>query len=129
MRIVRYAEDGVARVGIRLDGTIVPAGCDTVSALIRDGADALNAAAKSARQAQAEGRIAAPERLLAPLERPGRMFFCGVNYADHVAEVPNRAYPKEPSIFAKAVIEIWGRAIRSFLPERGSGQTTKPSWE
>jgi 2,4-diketo-3-deoxy-L-fuconate hydrolase len=119
MRIVRYTEEGIPRVGVRLDGEIVPAGCDTVSALIRDGADALNAAAKTARQAQAEGRMATPERLLAPLERPGRMFFCGVNYADHVAEVPNRAYPKEPSIFVKAVIEISGPGDPIVLPRDG----------
>src|SRR5581483_12011657 len=61
------------------------------------------------------------DRLLCPLERPGRLFFCGVNYSDHVDEVPNRSYPKEPSIFIKAVAELTGPGDPIVLPREGLG--------
>jgi 2-keto-4-pentenoate hydratase/2-oxohepta-3-ene-1,7-dioic acid hydratase in catechol pathway len=118
MRIVRYEDEGIARVGVLLDGAIAPAGADSVGALIRGGDDALDAAAKYAQAANANGGSVEPGRLLAPVERPGRMFFCGVNYADHVAEVPGRAYPKEPSIFVKAVIDITGPGAPIVLPRQ-----------
>ena len=119
MRIVRYQDSGVTHVGVRRDGQVFPTGFKTVAELIRGGDDALAAASAHAEGALDRGVV--PGRLLAPVERPGRMFFCGVNYADHVAEVPDRPYPTEPSIFAKAVVEVSGPGDPIVLPREGLG--------
>ncbi len=40
-------------------------------------------------------------RLLAPIPRPGKLLCVGVNYRDHVLEVPKRSLPDEPFVFSK----------------------------
>src|SRR5262249_42715542 len=40
-------------------------------------------------------------QLQAPIPRPGKILCAGVNYRDHVLEVPGRSLPDEPSFFAK----------------------------
>jgi 2-keto-4-pentenoate hydratase/2-oxohepta-3-ene-1,7-dioic acid hydratase in catechol pathway len=40
-------------------------------------------------------------RLLAPVPRPGKILCVGVNYRDHVLEVPGRSLPDEPFVFSK----------------------------
>jgi 2,4-diketo-3-deoxy-L-fuconate hydrolase len=121
VRIVRYLNGDAAAVGMRVDGGVVPIGSSSVLELIRGGAPALEEADEQGLRAQREGRTVVPERLLAPLPRPSRLFFCGVNYHDHVREVPGRSTPTEPSIFVKAVVEVTGPGDPIVLPRDGLG--------
>lgn len=47
-------------------------------------------------------------RLMAPIPRPGKILCTGVNYRDHLTEVPGRGAPRVPSIFAKLPSNVVG---------------------
>ncbi|MBS1860264.1 MAG: fumarylacetoacetate hydrolase family protein [Actinobacteria bacterium] len=109
MRLVTYTTPtGAAAVGVRGEDGILPTGEADMLALIRGGAAALERARAGAERAREAGEAIADATLLAPLPRPGRMLFCGINYHDHVREVPGRSVPSEPKIFAKIVPEATG---------------------
>jgi 2-keto-4-pentenoate hydratase/2-oxohepta-3-ene-1,7-dioic acid hydratase in catechol pathway len=46
-------------------------------------------------------RALASVQLMAPIPRPGKILCAGVNYRDHLTEVPGRSAPRVPSIFSK----------------------------
>ncbi|WP_174278784.1 fumarylacetoacetate hydrolase family protein [Sphingomonas bacterium] len=88
MKLVRYKQDGTARVGaVKADG-IVPLdaiGLSTMAAVIDGGQAALDRIADHVGTAAPAVALADAE-LLAPIERPGKYLAIGMNYAKHVAE-------------------------------------------
>jgi 2-keto-4-pentenoate hydratase/2-oxohepta-3-ene-1,7-dioic acid hydratase in catechol pathway len=55
-------------------------------------------------------------RLLAPIPRPGKVLCVGVNYKDHVLEVPGRSLPDEPFVFSKLPSVVIGPYDRIVHP-------------
>lgn len=105
MRLVRFERDGGTVVGARVDGgVVVPTRFADVVDLAAAGPDGL----AEVRRAVAQEAPVAPGRLLAPLARPGKMLFCGVNYAEHAEENPDAVLPKEPYFFSKLSSAIVG---------------------
>ena len=88
MKLVRYRQDGAARVGAVKDDGIVsldPIGFATMAAVIDGGKAALGRIADHLATATAEVALADAE-LLAPVERPGKYLAIGMNYAKHLEE-------------------------------------------
>jgi 2-keto-4-pentenoate hydratase/2-oxohepta-3-ene-1,7-dioic acid hydratase in catechol pathway len=110
MRLVSF-EGGL---GARVDGGVAPTGYATLAELLRDG----EAGLERARAAAERGEATAPGRLGAP-HRPGKMLFCGVNFADHAEENPGAVLPREPFFFSKLPSAIVGpdQPIRIPSPE------------
>ncbi len=90
MRLLRFEQAGVVRLGV-LDGeTIVPldglAGLyPTMRTIAAGGPDALERVSRFRRLARARIPLA-DVRLLAPIERPGKYLAIGMNYRKHAAE-------------------------------------------
>jgi len=65
--------------------------------------------ARDAAEAEVERRPLAEVRLLAPLDRPGKVVAIGLNYADHAAEAAGTVTaPPVPPVFAKFPSSIIG---------------------
>lgn len=79
------------------------------------GIERLRAAAAEAAPGRGAGRV------LAPLIHPGKQIFVGVNYEDHVAELPPPwKMTEDPFIFSKLSTAIVGPGEAIFLPEEDS---------
>src|SRR5579862_9631769 len=113
MRLVTYEKDGSAAVGVRTDGGIAPAGYASMHELIRDGERGL----ERARSAAAGHERIEPDRLLAPIV-PGKLLFCGVNYASHKEENPDATLPSEPFFFSKLPSAVIGPDEPIVIPRR-----------
>lgn len=57
---------------------------------------------------QAVGDPVPDARLGPPVHRPGKMLFCGINYASHQRENPSAVLPKEPFFFSKLPSAVIG---------------------
>jgi len=97
VRLVTYTLDGETAVGIRRDGGVVPTGYSELVALILEGERGL----ERAREAVERGDPVEPERVLAPVPRPGKILCSGINYASHKEENPDAVFPEEPFFFSK----------------------------
>lgn len=104
MRLIRFEHEGGAVVGVRVDGGCVLTRFTDVVELATAGPAGL----QEARDAVAAGHLFTPGPLLAPLAKPGKMLFCGVNYAEHAEENPDAVLPKEPYFFSKLSSAIVG---------------------
>ena len=106
MKLATYTADGQTRTGIVVGDTIVASGVPgTMIDLIRDWA-----ALKPQLEAKAKAGGGVPltsVKLEAPVQRPGKIFAIGLNYADHIAE-SNMAAPERQVWFTKAQTSING---------------------
>jgi 2-keto-4-pentenoate hydratase/2-oxohepta-3-ene-1,7-dioic acid hydratase in catechol pathway len=106
MKLALFEDSGIARVGVVLGETIVPTRfqgsmIDLISAwdtMLPELADALRTV---------KPLSLSDVRLLAPVQRPGKIFAIGLNYADHIAE-SKMDTPKNQVWFTKAVTSING---------------------
>ncbi len=112
MRLVTYADETGTAVGMRVEGGIAPAGYDDMLCLIRDGEEGLRRAHEVARA----GTPRTDVRLLAPVLRPGKLLFCGINYASHKEENPDAVLPEEPNFFSKLPSAVVGPGEPIVLP-------------
>jgi len=112
MRLVTCVLDGATTVGVRAEGGVVPAGFDDMIALIRAGERGL----ERAREAAERGEPRAPERILAPIPRPGKILCSGVNYASHADENPDAVMPGEPFFFSKLPSAVIGPGEPIVIP-------------
>ncbi|MCE2841614.1 MAG: fumarylacetoacetate hydrolase family protein [Novosphingobium sp.] len=104
MKLCTYTADGQTRTGIVVDGAVIDSGVPgTMIDLIRDW-DALKPELE-ARAAAGGGVPLASVKLEAPVQRPGKIWAIGLNYADHIAE-SNMATPERQVWFTKAVTSI-----------------------
>lgn len=100
MKLCTYTADGQTRTGIVVGDQIIDSGvAGTMIDLIRDW-DRLKPALEA--KAAAGGGIAlAGVKLEAPVQRPGKIFAIGLNYADHIAE-SQMGTPERQVWFTKA---------------------------
>lgn len=104
MKLCTYTAAGQTRTGIVVGDTVIDSGVPgTMIDLIRDW-DALKPALE-ARAAAGGGVPLASVKLEAPVQRPGKIWAIGLNYADHIAE-SNMATPERQVWFTKAVTSI-----------------------
>src|SRR5215211_6114768 len=92
MRLCTYERVGRRAVGVEREGSIFPTGYEEMLALIRDGEQGLERAVRSAERAEP----VTPDRLLAPIPRPGTIFGAGMNYRTHWAEASVQVDVSEP---------------------------------
>jgi len=105
MKLATYLKDGAPRLGIVTGDSIADVGFDgsMIEAITRW--DELRPGFEQA--AQASGVPLASVTLCAPVQRPGKIFAIGLNYADHIAE-SNMAAPERQVWFTKAQTSING---------------------
>lgn len=112
MRFVTYTHGGETAVGVRRDGGVVPAGYSDLVALMLDGERGL----ERVREAAERGEPVEPERVLAPIPRPGKILCSGINYASHKQENPDAAFPDEPFFFSKLPSAVIGPGEPIVIP-------------
>ena len=100
MKLATYSANGITRTGIVVGDSIIDTGIDgTMIDLIRNW-DALKPQLE-ARAAAGGGVSLTSVKLEAPVQRPGKIFAIGLNYADHIAESKMPA-PERQVWFTKA---------------------------
>jgi 2-keto-4-pentenoate hydratase/2-oxohepta-3-ene-1,7-dioic acid hydratase in catechol pathway len=104
MKLCTYTAAGRTRTGIVAGDSVIDSGVDgTMIDLIRDWA-ALKPQLE-AKAAAGGGLPLAAVKLEAPVQRPGKIFAIGLNYADHIAETGMQA-PERQVWFTKAQTSI-----------------------
>ncbi len=104
MKLATFTAQGVTRTGIVTGDTIIDTGvAGTMIDLIRDW-DRLKHELE-ARAAAGGGIPLAEVKLEAPVQRPGKIFAIGLNYADHIAE-SNMPAPERQVWFTKAQTSV-----------------------
>lgn len=104
MKLATFTAQGVTRTGIVTGDTIIDTGvAGTMIDLIRDW-DRLKPELE-ARAAAGGGIPLAEVKLEAPVQRPGKIFAIGLNYADHIAE-SNMPAPERQVWFTKAQTSV-----------------------
>lgn len=104
MKLATFTLDGRTGTGIVVDDRIIDTGVPgTMIDLIRDW-DALKPALE-ARAKTGGGVPIGSVRLEAPVQRPGKIWAIGLNYADHIAE-SNMATPERQVWFTKAQTSV-----------------------
>ena len=121
MRLIQFAENGGARMGVRTGDDVVDLGFAAPD-MPTDMLDLLTAG-PAAMRAVAEAVAAAHEsprhklsdlRLLPPVRRPGKILCLGLNYTDHAAEA-GLAKPDNPVLFmrgASSLVAAGGAIVR-----------------
>lgn len=106
MKLCTFTANGVTSTGIVVGDSVVPTGVPgTMIDLIREW-DALKPGLE-AKAAAGGGVPLASVRLEAPVQRPGKIFAIGLNYADHIAE-SNMGTPERQVWFTKAQTSVNG---------------------
>lgn len=120
MKLCTFTQAGRTRTGIVVGDTVVETGVGgTMIDLIRN-----FAALKSGLEAMAamgKGLPLAEVRLEAPVQRPGKIFAIGLNYADHIAETGLPA-PQRQVWFTKAQTSV-NAPFDPILIARGTATT------
>src|SRR5690606_35036679 len=106
MKLALYQDGAAARVGVVAGDEITPT---RFTGSMIDLISGWGAAAPELKAASQSGKRAplSTVRLLAPVQRPGKIFAIGLNYADHIAETGMEA-PKNQVWFTKAVTSVNG---------------------
>ena len=106
MKLATYTANGRTRTGIVVGDSIIDTGLDgTMLDLIRDW-DALKPGLE-AKAAAGGGVPLASVKLEAPVQRPGKIFAIGLNYADHIEE-SKMGTPERQVWFTKAQTSVNG---------------------
>lgn len=105
MKLATYLKDSTPRVGIVTGDTIADAGFDGSMIDAITHWQALQPAFEAA--AHGGGAALSSVTLCAPVQRPGKIFAIGLNYADHIAE-SKMATPERQVWFTKAQTAING---------------------
>jgi 2-keto-4-pentenoate hydratase/2-oxohepta-3-ene-1,7-dioic acid hydratase in catechol pathway len=88
--------DGTEVVGVHSDGAIRGTQFGSAIELIASG------------EAPALGDALEPERILAPIPRPGKILGSGVNFRNHLDENPSGVLPARPFFFSKLPSSVIG---------------------
>ncbi len=115
MRLISYQHDGTDRLGIDLNGRVIPAtdvladGPQTIGDVLADPSalDRLREALATSVVSQSAGTPLDELALLSPVPRPGKVVAAGLNYREH-AEEGGRETPPEPVLFAKFTTSVVG---------------------
>jgi 2-keto-4-pentenoate hydratase/2-oxohepta-3-ene-1,7-dioic acid hydratase in catechol pathway len=104
MKLATYTADGQTRTGIVVGDRIIDSGLDgTMLDLIREW-DALKPALET-KAAAGGGLPLSSVKLEAPVQRPGKIFAIGLNYADHIEESKMET-PQRQVWFTKAQTSV-----------------------
>jgi len=106
MKLALFDDGHGARTGVIVDKEIVVTGFDGSMIELIAGWDALKSKVEQATQSGRRIPLSAV-RLLAPVQRPGKIFAIGLNYADHIAESKMET-PANQVWFTKAVTSVNG---------------------
>ncbi len=108
MRFVTCLVDGAHVVGVEADGAVRRTQFASLIDAIASG------------EQPAVGEPMTPERILAPIPRPGKILGSGVNFKNHLDENPNGVLPAQPFFFSKLPSSVIGPgdAIVIDAPER-----------
>jgi 2-keto-4-pentenoate hydratase/2-oxohepta-3-ene-1,7-dioic acid hydratase in catechol pathway len=96
MRLVTCIVDGTELVGVQTNGTVRRTQFDSMIELIASG------------EAPAFGDAIEPDRIVAPIPRPGKILGSGVNFKNHLDENPNGVLPSQPFFFSKLPSSVIG---------------------
>jgi 2,4-diketo-3-deoxy-L-fuconate hydrolase len=96
MRYVTCLVDGTQVVGVEADGAIRPTQFASLIDAIASG------------ERPILGEPVTPERMLAPIPRPGKILGSGVNFKNHLDENPNGVLPTQPFFFSKLPSSVIG---------------------
>lgn len=99
MRLVTYRKGALTGVGVRLPEGIVPTRYLDMRRFLEDGDAALAHAREVA--AMGPGSAIAPDRILAPIPRPEKIFGSGPNFLKHLEEEPGAILTDEQYFFSK----------------------------
>lgn len=113
MRLIRFEHNGKMQVGIKTELGVFSTGYGNMIDLIKDGNDGLI----RVQDAVKKGKQVEHYKLLAPIERPGKVLCSGINYVSHKQENPQAVFPKKPSFFSKLPSSIIGPNQSIILPE------------
>ena len=127
MKLIRFGKAGQEKPGLELpDGTRIDTsafGEDYTEQFLTNNGIARLAEWLKTNQANCP-KVAAGERLGAPLLRPSKIICIGLNYIDHAKE-SNMAVPTEPVVFFKATTAICGPNDELVIPKN----SIKTDWE
>ena len=115
MRLVSFQHEGTDRLGIDLNGRVIPAtdlladSPQTIGDVLADPGtlDRLREALAASPSSPSVGIPFDQQTLLSPVPRPGKVVAIGLNYREH-AEEGGRETPPEPVLFAKFTTSIVG---------------------
>jgi 2-keto-4-pentenoate hydratase/2-oxohepta-3-ene-1,7-dioic acid hydratase in catechol pathway len=113
MRLVAFTHRGRSGVGVLAGEGVIDTGIDDMHDVIADRDAATTAITAAARR----GQPFQPDRLSPPVPRPTKMLFCGTNYEDHLAEVPDLPRPQTPFFFAKLPSSLIGPRDPVLVPD------------
>jgi 2-keto-4-pentenoate hydratase/2-oxohepta-3-ene-1,7-dioic acid hydratase in catechol pathway len=107
MRIVAFESTNDLRIGVIEDGVVHPTASRSFQEFLRDGSF-----------------VGAPApfgtvTLRAPVAKPSKLIFCGINYASHLEENPSAVLPDEPLFFAKLPSAVIGPGDAIRVPYEG----------
>jgi len=105
MKLLRYEREGKVGVGILDEGSILPLDWegDTARLIAERGTEGISSLVKGS----GERLDMVGARIMAPIQRPGKIICLGRNYAAH-AEESGMSVPDEPIIFPKATSSVIG---------------------
>jgi len=106
MKLVTFERDGVPQTGTLVGDSIVATGVPGTMIDLITGWQTLRGKV-AATAASGKRHPLSTVRLLAPVQRPGKIFAIGLNYADHIAESKMET-PKHQVWFTKAITSING---------------------
>ncbi|HET7769425.1 MAG TPA: fumarylacetoacetate hydrolase family protein [Chloroflexota bacterium] len=106
MRLARFLDGSTPRIGVIRGETLYPTDALAVVSWLAAGRPA----------PENGGRPLASVKLLAPIERPGKIFGSGINYASHKTENPAAVFPTEPGYFSKLPSSVIGPGDAIVLP-------------
>ena len=112
MRVVSYSNGGRNGVGVCVEDRIYATPYTDMLDLIRSGPQGR----ATLRTASEHGDALKQYKLLAPVPRPGKMIFSGVNYKSHMEENPAAILPSYPHFFAKLPSSVIGPGEAIVLP-------------
>lgn len=104
MELVTYAAHGAAGVGVLDEGRVIATRYAEMLDLIRSGTSGRD----GLRLDLAEGLIVEDAQIRAPIPAPGKLLFCGVNFASHQQENPTATLPTVPFFFSKLPSAVIG---------------------
>jgi len=115
MRLISHQREGTDRLGIDLNGRVIPAtdvladGPRTIADVLADPStlDRLREALAASLISPSAGIPLDQLTVLSPVPRPGKVVAVGLNYREH-AEEGGRDTPPEPVLFAKFTTSIVG---------------------
>jgi 2-keto-4-pentenoate hydratase/2-oxohepta-3-ene-1,7-dioic acid hydratase in catechol pathway len=110
MRIVRYQHGDEIAIGEwHDDGSVSPLGVTGLVELMG-----------SPQPDRAGGEPVVPDRLLAPVARPGKILCAGINYLSHKDENPGAVMPESPFFFSKLPSALIGEGDPILIPAPAS---------